>query len=69
MITVAKNVVETGLEWGCPYIVYWQLYCNEPRPEAEIPSWKIDDFRGFWLIRPDGSKTNVYNYFAQILNR
>ncbi len=67
MMTVTKNVVETGLEWGCPYIVYWQLYCNEPKKGVEIPSWELDDFRGFWLIRPDGSKTDVYNYFKHIL--
>ncbi len=67
MMTVTKNVVETGLQWGCPYIVYWQLYCNEPEKGVDIPSWNLDDFRGFWLIRPDGSKTDVYNYFRKVL--
>ncbi len=67
LMTVTKNVVEEGLEWGCPYIVHWQLYCNEPKEGVEIPSWELDDFRGFWLIRPDGSKTKAYNYFEDIL--
>ena len=68
MMTVTKNVVQTGLEWGCPYIVYWQLYCNEPRPNVSIPSWKLQDFRGFWLIRPDGTYTQVYEYFKTLLD-
>ncbi len=54
-----KNVVETCLQWGCPYIVYWELYCNEPRHEPVI---KNEDARGFWLIRPDGSKSWPWGY-------
>lgn len=69
MVQVTKNVVETGLAWGCPYIVYWQLYCNEPKLGVSVPSRKVNDFRGFWLIRPDGSKTKVYDYFKKLLTR
>jgi len=48
-----RNVVDTATEWGCPYIVYWQVYCNEARRK---PVKKNDDVRGFWLLRPDGTK-------------
>ncbi len=48
------NVLSTALDWGCPWVVYWQLYCNEARRR---PVDSNDDVRGFWLIRPDGTKT------------
>jgi hypothetical protein len=45
---------------GCPYAVYWQLYCNEPT--AGIPK-KNTDYKGFWLIRPDGTRSPVCQLF------
>jgi hypothetical protein len=45
---------------GCPYAVYWQLYCNEPI----TPSPKGNaDFKGFWLVRPDGTRSPVCRLF------
>jgi hypothetical protein len=41
---------------GCPYAVYWQLYCNEPLVEDPTAN---TDFKGFWLIRPDGTRSPV----------
>ena len=67
VINAARNVVEVGLEWGCPYIVYWQLYCNEPKPGVALPDWNNNNHNGFWLIRADGSKTPVYDYFKALL--
>jgi len=62
------NVVKTGLDWGCPYIVYWQLYCNELKdPQAKPPVKSNDAVRGFWLIRPDGSKAWTWDYFYRLL--
>lgn len=63
------NAVDTALEWGCPYIVYWQIYCNELRPgKRPAPVKNNTDVRGFWLIRPDGSKTWTWSYFQNLLN-
>jgi len=63
------NAVNTALDWGCPYIVYWQLYCNELRPGKGPPPVKNnDDVRGFWLIKPDGSKARTWDYFYSLLN-
>lgn len=59
-----ENVVTTAHEWGCPYIVYWQLYCNEPRKR---PVRQNDDVRGFWLLRPDGTKSPIWSYFHGLL--
>ena len=68
VLGATQNVVEAGLEWGCPYIVYWQLYCNEPvdRDWENRPKKENAESRGFWLIRNDGSKTAVYDYFHRL---
>jgi hypothetical protein len=59
-----RGTVQTALEWDCPYVVYWQLYCNEARRQ---PVKTNDDVRGFWLIRPDGTKTWAWHEFRKIL--
>lgn len=64
---VLRNSVQIALDKKCPYIIYWQLYCNESKPGIASPSWNNDDYRGFWLIRPDGSKTWVWHYFHDVL--
>lgn len=46
--------------FGCPYAVYWQLYCNEPT--TPIPKMNTD-YKGFWLIRPDGTQSPVCQLF------
>jgi len=67
--TAIRNAVRTGLDWGCPYIVYWQLYCNELKdPNTKPPVESNDAVRGFWLIRPDGTKSWVWDYFHDLLN-
>jgi hypothetical protein len=43
-----REVISAFLEWGCPYILYWQMYCNEAKPN--LPQ----GYNGFWLIDPDG---------------
>ncbi|MEA3224997.1 MAG: hypothetical protein U9Q07_03540 [Planctomycetota bacterium] len=63
------DVVQTARDWGCPYIVYWQLYCNELKPRRQpTPVTGNDEVRGFWLIRPDGSKAWTWDYFHGLLN-
>ena len=66
---VIPNVVQTALDWGCPYIVYWQLYCNELEDGKTRPPVSSNDaVRGFWLIKPDGSKAWTWDYFHKLLN-
>jgi len=67
-LKVIRDTVETSLDWGARYVIYWQLYCNEfKNPEAKPPVSKNEDGRGFWLIRPDGSKSLVWDYFQGLL--
>ena len=45
-------------------------YCNEPKAEAKLTGKpKNNDMRGFWLIRPDGSRPPVTDYFIELWNR
>lgn len=56
---VIRGLMEAALGWGVRYAIYWQLYCNEPAREyGERPT--NDDMRGFWLIRPDGTRTRTW---------
>lgn len=61
-----RNTVDTALDWGCPYVVYWQLYCNEARRR---PVEANGDVRGFWLIRPDGSRGVAWAEIEGLLRR
>lgn len=63
---VTASVIDTALDWGCPYVVYWQLYCNEARRQ---PVRDNADVRGFWLIRPDGSRSDAWHELARRLGR
>ncbi|HEX7182028.1 MAG TPA: hypothetical protein VF756_09310 [Thermoanaerobaculia bacterium] len=56
---VIRGLMEAALGWGARYAIYWQLYCNEPLREYEGRPTN-DDMRGFWLIRPDGSRTRTW---------
>ena len=63
------SAVKIALDWGCPYIVYWQLYCNELQDKKHRPPVRSNDaVRGFWLIRPDGSRAWTWHYFHRLLN-
>ena len=48
----AKWVMKTALKWGCPFILWWEMYNNE--------LIKNDVNKGFWLINDKGVKTPLY---------
>ena len=50
----------------CPYLVYWQVYDNEPRVRNRRPT--NDEVRGFYLIKPDGTKAPAWHYFHALLH-
>lgn len=72
VITANWNTyIAVCLSLSVPYIIQWELYCNEPKNEEfrklnDIR--KTDEMRGFWLIRPDGSKSFAANYFDCLMH-
>lgn len=60
---VIRELTDAALGWGARWVVYWQLYCNEPAREYQTERPTNQDLRGFWLIRPDGVKTRIYRNF------
>jgi hypothetical protein len=59
-----RGAVRAALDWGCPYVIYWQVYCNEARRR---PVRQNDDVRGFWLLRPDGTRAAAWDCLAEFL--
>lgn len=61
-----RNATETILDWGALYAAYWDFYCDGPvREYSGRP--RNDDMSGWWLIRPDGTKPPVWDYFHDLL--
>jgi len=56
---LSRGVMRAGLEWGCPFILYWELYNNEVDPDGKQ--------RGFWLIDDKGVKQPVYETHRRFL--
>lgn len=56
------ELMRWGLEWGCPFILYWQLYCNELVKAG-------DANRGFWLIDDKGVKQPVWHLHHDFLKK
>jgi hypothetical protein len=57
----SRAVMTAGIEWGCPLILYWELYNNEVDATGKQ--------RGFWLIDDQGVKQPVYETHRQFLAR
>lgn len=55
----SRDVCLAALEWGCPFVLYWELYCNEKTQGQH---------RGFWLIDDHNRKQPFYytlqNYYS-----
>lgn len=67
-LEIIKSATETALDWRARWVVYWELYCNEPSQEYEGRP-RNADCRGFWLVRPDGTKAAAWDYFAELLRQ
>ena len=53
-----------------PYIVHWEVYCNEPldgKQKQFYPVKTEKELKGLWLIKPDGTKGLSCNYLQQLL--
>lgn len=67
------------LNFGVAYIFYWQIYCNGEVDDAGINTLSTEpngiriltskNLKGYWLIRPDGTKPPVYDYLKELLQK
>lgn len=71
--TIIKNwdtYLAVCLAQEVPYLIHWELYCNEPKDERFRHSNEVrtnDEMRGFWLIRPDGTFSFAAKYLCSLL--
>jgi hypothetical protein len=56
----SKDVCRTAIEWGAPFVLYWEMYCNETNSMGEHV--------GFWLINDQNQKQTVYYTFRNYYN-
>ena len=49
---LSRIVMRAGLEWGCPFVLYWEIYSNVVSPEGKQ--------RGAWMIDDKGIKQPVF---------
>jgi hypothetical protein len=57
----SRMVMKASLKWGCPFILYWEMYNNEISGGQQV---------GYWLINNLGVKQPVYythQMFYQIM--
>jgi hypothetical protein len=60
--TCALRVMQWALEWGCPFVLYWELYCNEQHTDT-------GEHRGFWLIDDKGIKQPAWHLHHKFLHK
>ncbi len=58
----SREVIRAGLEWECPFILYWQMYDNEMEEGGEKTS-------GFWMIDNRGVVQPVYHLHRRCIAR
>lgn len=56
----ARMAASIALRWGCPFVLYWQIYCNEGQEGGRNHS-------GFWMIDNHGKKQPIYITFHRFL--
>jgi hypothetical protein len=64
-----ENQIKYATEWGVPYLIYWQIYCNGLRANVTYnpdDNMQNNQLKGVWLIRADGTYTPTWNYFKSL---
>ncbi len=65
---IIKEKLQTAFDFGVQYVCVWDLYCDvvvkpyEGRPQNE-------NMVGHWLIRPDGTKTALWDYLTEVFQQ
>jgi len=60
-----RRQIETAIAWGVRWVIYWEIYCNGPIVHYDPPGHHYlnnSELYGYWLIRLDGSLTELYHY-------
>ncbi len=58
----SASIMEWALEWGCPFVLYWELYCNEVDSAT-------GRHRGYWLIDDKGTKQPAWHLHRDFLSK
>ena len=56
----SASIMQWALEWGCPFVLYWEIYCNEIDPAK-------GKHRGYWLIDDHGAKQPAWHRHRDFL--
>ena len=58
-----RKFLRAIVEWGCPFALYWQFYCNERNPDHALGQ------EGYWLVDARNEKTPLYGFFREYYRR
>lgn len=70
VVDMMDGAMGTLLARRIPYLFHWELFCNERRDGAQVPSGRVEtaeSLRGFWLVRPDGTLGHTGNYLQSLI--
>ena len=59
---LTASIMKWSLEWGCPFVLYWELYCNEIEPSTGA-------HRGYWMIDNGGQQQPVWHLHNALLKQ
>ncbi|RAV01707.1 S-layer homology domain-containing protein [Paenibacillus sp. YN15] len=73
-----RKQLEYALQMGVRFALYWELYDNGLKDGITLDSLtpdergykvaRMEQLRGVWLVRQDGSYTPTWHYFANLYN-
>jgi hypothetical protein len=67
-LEMVRYTLDTALELGARYALIWALYCDGPKGNPTPPLGNAD-LVGNWLIRPDGSRSPVWDFLHRRLTQ
>ncbi|MDR1789641.1 MAG: twin-arginine translocation signal domain-containing protein [Opitutaceae bacterium] len=76
-LAVLDGCHAAGFALGMPWMFYWELFCNELTDAAKaaragtgvLAKATAEELNGFWLVRPDGTRSWAGEYLGGLLGR